>query len=441
MANNPIQYDDRLMWAASSRKAGLKKADRKRVNERLKPAWHNLKRQAANREIGFLEIPKLKREISETEALARALTRSYDTLIVIGIGGSDLGARALLRALQPENPPMQVRFIGANTDPEEIVHLLETVDLKRSVLNIVSKSGGTIEPMSTFLLLRDRLIRAVGKERHRHQVVATTDPEQGTLRTIVEREGYRSLPIPPMIGGRFSALTPVGLLPAACAGIDIRQLVRGAAQQFTDFLRQPPSRNAVLQYAGYHHRGLEAGWGRLAVLMPYSAALSEIGHWYAQLWAESLGKARDRAGRLVHAGQTPLYAVGATDQHSQVQLFNEGPVDKIVTFIEVERFRHELTVPKAYRDLEGLAYLGGHQFSDIIHAERAATAQALFDAGRPNGTLQLTSVTPQSVGGLMAFFMLATAVMGELLDVNAYDQPGVEAGKQLMYRHLGRPGF
>jgi glucose-6-phosphate isomerase len=400
-----------------------------------------LELQKEDHRVGFFEIPGSAKDLRPVLALARDLKRKHKTLVVIGIGGSDLGARAIMHALGVRGDGMNVEFIGGNTDPEEIAALLDRIDLRQSVLNIVSKSGDTIEPMSAFLTLRDRLIARVGEKKHRDQVVATTDEKAGTLRQIASREGYRTLPVPARIGGRFSALTPVGLFPAACADIPVREMILGAKEVDDVFWNAAVKDNGPLVFAGLHHDAYVRRFQHISVLMPYSEALREFGFWFRQLWAESLGKKVDRAGRLVHHGLTPIAALGATDQHSQVQLYNEGPADKILTFIEVARFRHDFPLPNPYPDIEGTAYMAGHDFTEIIHAERKATAMALARCGRPSGTITIPDVSPGTVGGLMYFFMLATAVMGELLDINAYDQPGVEDGKRVMYALLGRKGY
>lgn len=390
---------------------------------------------------GFFGIPERHDDLRAVKEAAKAAAKSCRTLVVIGIGGSDLGARAILRALKPAGKGMDVRFIGANTDPEEIAALLATVDLKKAMLNVISKSGDTIEPMSAFLLLRDRLIKAVGKAKHRARVVATTDAKKGTLRAIADREKYATLPVPADIGGRFSALTTVGLFPAACAGVPFMDLVAGMKEVRDGFTSSFAGAEGPLLFAGLHHEAYARRDRRVTVLMPYADGLREFGLWFRQLWAESLGKRRDRAGMDVRHGFTPVAALGATDQHSQVQLYNEGPADKVVTFIEVDRFRKDFSVPNPYKDIEGVAYMAGRPFSEIIHAERKATALALKKSGMPSGTLHVPSLTPESVGALMGFFMIATAATAELLDVDAYDQPGVEEGKRAMYALLGRKGY
>lgn len=436
---NAITYDHALMWASRA-SAGAPDAERDAILTPLRAVKDKLADARDSGSIGFFTIPGLRKELAEVRRAAADVAKKFDDLIVVGIGGSDLGARALIRALGREKG-MRTHFIGANTDPEEIAALLRRVDLRNAAINVISKSGDTIEPMSAFVLLRDRLVRKVGLAKHRKHVIATTDPKTGTLRKIADREGYRTLPVPGNIGGRFSALTTVGLFPAACAGIDVAALVAGCRDEFDAFARSKAEASAPLVFAALHCDAYLRRGQNVNVLMPYADGLREMGAWFRQLWAESLGKKMSRGGKVVHRGMTPVAALGATDQHSQVQLYNEGPFDKIVTFVEVDAFRQDLTVPNPYPDLEGVAYMAGHRFSEIIHAERAATAHALAANGRPSGTLHVPRIDERAVGGLMGFFMIATAAAAELLDIDAYDQPGVEAGKKAMYAMLGRKGY
>ncbi|MFH1047958.1 MAG: glucose-6-phosphate isomerase, partial [Patescibacteria group bacterium] len=322
--------------------------------------------------------------------------------------------------------------------PEEISQISADIDWRRTAINIVSKSGGTIESMSTFLFLREQLIGKVGRKNHATHIIATTDRKQGVLRAIADREGYVTLPVPDDIGGRWSALTPVGLFPAACAGIDVVGLLRGARQQRDHFLRTPARGNDVLKFVGVHYLAYIKQQRNVTVLMSYAARLDQFGYWFRQLWAESLGKRHSRTGRTVEVGLTPVAAQGATDQHSQVQLYNEGPNDKLITFIRFSEPRVDYIVPRPYPDLTDVAYYGGRKFGEILSAEQRATAQALAKSGKPNGTLTIPSIDGESVGALMMFFMLATSVLAELFNIDAYDQPGVEAGKQAMIKLLKR---
>lgn len=428
------------MWSSAA-ESGSADVRREAILHPLEGVKQKLEADWASGRAGFFTIPDLKKDLAATKKLAVAVAKEFRDLVVIGIGGSDLGARALLRALQKDGKGMRVHFIGANTDPDEIEALLARIDLRKTALNVISKSGDTIEPMSAFLLLRDLLIKKVGHKKHARHVVATTDAKNGTMRQIADREGYRTLPVPGNIGGRFSALTTVGLFPAACAGIDVSALVAGAAAERSAFDRAKADDYGPLLFAALQYDANEDGGRNINVLMPYADGLKELGAWFRQLWAESLGKKLDRRGQIVHRGMTPVAALGATDQHSQVQLYVEGPADKTVTFIEVKKFASKLKVPNPYPDIEGVAYMAGHSFEKIIHAERAATAHALARNGRPNGTIFIPSVDAKTVGGLMFFFMIATAAAAELLDVNAYDQPGVEGGKKAMYAMLGRKGY
>jgi glucose-6-phosphate isomerase len=436
-----VDYDYSSMLGDRVGRGGKALDELPKLYRDLAKVQRTLRSQKDRHEVGFFSIPASHQELRPVVALSNELRKNYKTLVVIGIGGSDLGARAICKALSAKEKGMEVRFIGANTDPEEIAALLDAVDLKKTVLNVVSKSGDTIEPMSAFLVLRDRLIKRVGEKKHQQQVIATTDGKSGTLRAIADREGYATLPVPGKIGGRFSALTPVGLFPAACAGIPVRDLLAGAERMDDDFWGSAVKDNGPLAFAGLHYDGYIRRHQHITVLMPYAEALREFGFWFRQLWAESLGKKHDRAGQPVHHGLTPVAALGATDQHSQLQLYNEGPADKILTFIETEGFRDDLTVPDPFPDIEGTSYMAGRCFSEIIHAERKATSMSLAANGRPNGTLFIPEISPRSLGALMYFFMLATAAMGELLDVDAYDQPGVEEGKKKMYALLGRKGY
>jgi glucose-6-phosphate isomerase len=428
------------MWASRA-SGGAADGEREALARSLEPVKARLMEGWKGGKIGFFGIPELSDDLATVRRAAKDVAKSFSDLVVIGIGGSDLGARALIRALGTEGKGIRVHFIGANTDPEEIAALLARVDLRKTALNVISKSGDTIEPMSAFVLLRDKLIRKVGRERHRRHVIATTDPSTGTLRQIADREGYRTLPVPQRIGGRFSALTTVGLFPAACAGIDAAALVRGAKAERDAFARTPAGVSGPMLFAGLQHAAYARRGQRVSVLMPYADGLKDMGAWYRQLWAESLGKKRSRSGMVVHHGMTPVAALGATDQHSQIQLYNEGPADKVVTFIEVDSFRKDFVVPNPFPDLEGVAYMAGHTFEEIIHAEREATALSLAKNGRPSGTIHIPAIAPGAVGSLMMFFMLATAAAAELLDIDAYDQPGVEEGKKAMYALLGRKGF
>lgn len=383
---------------------------------------------------GWLGCPDDAKLLTEIHRVVQE-KKHFTTCLVIGIGGSDLGARAAYQALRHTGKGMLLEFAGGNTDPDELEDVLSRLDLSKTVVNIISKSGDTVEPMSTFFVVRDLLKKKFGKN-FSHHIVATTDADCGSLRALAEREGYDTLPIPKNIGGRFSVLTAVGLFPLACAGIDVKKILRGAASVRDDFRKSKAdtaSQFALNQYLSDSERRQS-----IHVLMPYSSRLEQFGRWYRQIWAESLGKKLNVDGDTVNVGPTPIAALGVTDQHSQIQLYVEGPNNKTVTFIEVEKFDSSLSVPVGAKDIKPLAYLSKIPFARIIHAERKGTAEALRLANRPNGTLSIPSISPESIGALFMFFQIATGVAGELYNINTYNQPGVEEGKRVASTLLKR---
>ncbi|HSA54167.1 MAG TPA: hypothetical protein VLE53_00620, partial [Gemmatimonadaceae bacterium] len=301
---------------------------------------------------------------------------------------------------------------------------------------VTSKSGGTAETMAQYLVVRGRLEQK-GLAPRDH-LIFLTDPERGALRRIAVEERIPVLDIPPNVGGRFSVLSAVGMLPALLIGVDAEALLRGAADMRArcdsdELTRNPAGMFAALQWHADARRGRH-----IHVFMPYSDPLRDLAAWFVQLWAESLGKTR-RDGS--HAGPTPVAALGATDQHSQVQLFMEGPPDKTVTFVTVGDEGVDLEIPRAHADLPDLAYLGGRRLGELLRAECEATAGALAVRGRPSLSIHLERVDPWHVGGLLMLLELATAYAGELYGVDAFDQPGVELGKRFTYGLFGRPGF
>jgi len=400
------------------------------IPESAWPAWDSVQQEKKEVRLGYAKLP-YRDDLSAINSLAGALRKEFRDVILVGIGGSDLGARAVHRALNHQFHNMLHRprlfFLGDTTDPVAIQEVLDVVDLKQTAVIVVSKSGNTVEQMSTFVYLRQQLLDVVGENVSSH-IVILTDAAVGTLRDLVKQEGYRSLDVPDDVGGRFSVLSNVGLLPLAVAGIDIAQLLAGARAMDQEDNRSNESiafRYAALQYAHYQ------GGKRISVLMPYTYGLREFGFWFRQLWAESLGKNEN-------TGPTPIAAVGPTDQHSQVQLYMEGPADKVFTFITVQEPAVNMELPDSFPALD---YLKGHSFNEILLAEQRATAYALAEAGRPSLTLRLEKLDAYHLGQLLYFFELATSYAGAMFKVNAYDQPGVEIGKKYMFGLLGRPGF
>jgi len=301
---------------------------------------------------------------------------------------------------------------------------------------VITKSGKTSETMSQMMYVASA-IEKVGLALKDH-IIATTDEKNGELVKIVQKEGLKSFIIPSDVGGRFSELTPVGLLPAAVCGHDIRAMLEGAA--YMDELCMRETGNPAAFYALLHVLGMKKGFN-ISVMLPYADSLKYMSDWYAQLWAESLGKRYGTDGSEVFAGQTPVKALGVTDQHSQIQLYTEGPFDKIVTFLKVDKFRNDLEIPAALTYIDAISFLCGKTFGQLLEAERSATEYALCKAGRANITIALSEVNAYTVGGLLYFFEMATAYAGEMLGINAFDQPGVEEGKVATFALMGKAGF
>ena len=376
-----------------------------------------------NGDQGWLGCPDDSACVSRIKKLVKEKS-GFTTCLVLGIGGSDLGARAVWHAMKDEARGMTLEFAGGNTDPDELAAILKRLNLKKTLINVISKSGNTVETMSAFFIVREALISAVGETKARQQIVATTDEESGILHDIVMKEGYATLPVPKNIGGRFSVLTDVGLFPLACAGINIAAMMRGAKESRDECVAETPTQNEAARYAALHVYGDRALHMPIHIMMPYSERLRLFAFWYRQIWAESLGKDGH--------GPTPIAALGATDQHSQLQLYQDGPKDKMISFIEVEHFKAKISIPRSVKKIPQLAYLSGMSLETIIHAERDATAHALAHEGRVNGTLHVGRVDETTLGAMFMFFEVATGIAGQLYGVNAYNQPGVEASKTVM---------
>jgi glucose-6-phosphate isomerase len=366
----------------------------------------------------------------------RRLARLGDTLIVDGIGGSALGALALQTAFRPRRKLV----ILDNVDPEGVTARLEGLDPERTAVNVITKSGSTAETMANLLVLLAWMEKRLGPG-HVARWSATTDPQKGDLLVLARRLGIPTLPVPANVGGRFSVLTPVGLVPAAFLGIDVEALLAGARAMREHCWTAPAEQNVGVLGALLLHAFATRRARNIQVLMPYADALVHLADWYKQLWAESLGKRNDRKGRTVHTGQTPVTSLGATDQHSQVQLYMEGPDDKVVTFLELEAFRKDVKIPRLHTDLVSLGYLGGRTLGELLLAERRGTEIALTSAGRPNFTYRVPRLSAHVMGQLFYLFEFQTALSGELYGIDAFDQPGVEAGKVAAYALMGRRGY
>jgi len=390
----------------------------------------------------FYDLPK--QDLGPIEKYAARMKGSFSTLVVLGIGGSALGLLSLNAALRTPYPALEAEprlVVLDNIDPVRIGSYLAALDPRRTLLNVITKSGDTAETMSELLVFRKWFVDALGAAAAKDHIVATTDKSKGALRKIAGDEGYTAFEVPDGVGGRFSVLTPVGLLPAALLGMDVRGLLAGAAAMdkrlsSADLMENPAYLGAVLHHSAY------AGGRPISVMFAYSDQLYLLADWYRQLWAESLGKKLSRDGTIVSVGPTPIKALGVTDQHSQVQLYKEGPDDKVYTFLTLEKFSSSVSIPTATGGgFDAVSYLGGHSLNDLIAAEEKATEIALAKAGRPVSSITFPEMNPQAVGEFYHLLEVQTVAAGALFGIDPLDQPGVEEGKQFAYGLMGRPGF
>jgi glucose-6-phosphate isomerase len=342
-----------------------------------------------------------------------------------------------LNALKKDECTVNFRFLN-NIDPDDLKSKLWGLDLKDSLFHIVSKSGKTAETLAAFSIIANKLSElGIDKNSWKDFFVFTTDPKDGHLRELAETYSIRTLEIPKNIGGRFSVLSPVGFLPSLFAGVDVNKLVSGAKASCSSILNRQDEFADLQKVASiisqlYQHKNTNQ-----TVLMPYSSKLKTFSDWFVQLWAESLGKQLDRKGNEIFSGLTPISSYGATDQHSQVQLFMEGPKDKLIFLLTVKEFQTDYAL-KSDLNLERFVQLNGKSLAQLMKAERMGTLKALETAKRPFIELEINKLDEQSIAYLVVFFESLTALMGEVLNIDAFNQPGVEAGKKYAFEFLGK---
>ena len=361
--------------------------------------------------------------------------RGYDSVIQVGIGGSALGNlmlhQALLDQYYNESEAAPKFYLADNPDPTKTRSIWERVKDGRTALIGVSKSGATAETMTQFLWFREKMLE---KGQSDNDVLVITDPNGGIFRAFANDSSARSLELPASVGGRYSVLSSSGLTAAAALGIDVKALLKGASAM-KEYLTSELDfyKNPALMLASAHICHEKAG-RPMSVLMPYSSRMAYFAEWYAQLWAESLGK----DGR----GTTPVRALGSVDQHSQVQLYAAGPDDKFYTLIFFKDCGGEIKVPAPEkRALAPLAYLNGQGIGEMLGLEAKSTAAALIKAGRPLVWLEMRKLDAESLGELIFFYEYLTAVTGHMMGIDPFDQPGVEQGKKYTYGLMGRAGY
>ncbi len=444
-----------LYWKNATSKVvgeehGLTPQDLTDVEPAIASARREVNQQIASGQLGYAALPTHPTYAQQVHQLVDKYRADTTDLVVLGIGGSALGNIAIQNALNPATWNLLTDrkrkaprlFVLDNVDPALVGDTLSLLGrrLKTTVVNVISKSGETAETASQFMVFREQLKKKLGDDFAKH-IVATTDAEKGTLHTIAKQDGYDMLVVPGDVGGRFSVLSQVGLFSAAMTGVDIDAMLAGAAAMKNRvtaegvWTENPGCILAAIKYLMFERKGKP-----MHVMMPYSNRLYMLADWYRQLWAESLGKRVDRQGTEVFTGPTPIKALGTTDQHSQVQLYREGPNDKLTVFMEVKKHPRDVRVPDVFADVQGLTYLRKAKMSKLLNAEKLATEYAMAFSRRPTVTLRFEEITPYTIGEFFFLYEYVTSLCGELLGINAYDQPAVELGKQATFALMGREG-
>ncbi len=398
--------------------------------------------------MGWTELPYNQNDVVEDILqTAKNIRKKFDNFVVLGIGGSALGPIAVFQALchlrHNELPKSKRKapklFVEDNVDPERMQALIDVIDLDKTVFNVITKSGATSETMAQYLIIMNMLKQKYGDKASEH-MIATTSFSSGSLIKIAKNENLKTFYIPDGVGGRFSEFCPVGLLPAAVVGIDIKELLAGAKFMDKLCLNKNIRKNPALLSALLQVLAMKKG-KNISVIMPYADSLKYVADWYCQLWGESLGKAVDNNGNYVYTGQTPVKALGVTDQHSQMQLYREGPFDKVITIIGVDNYRTDVEISKGCDDINDVNFLCGHTLSELMKTERMSAEYALTIAKRQNYTIHLPEVNAFTIGELLYMFEMQTAFAGAMLNIDAYNQPGVEGGKNATYAIFGKKGY
>ena len=373
--------------------------------------------------------------LDDINATAAGMRELCDVVVAIGIGGSYLGAKAVIEALGNSfaayrNEGVQVLFAGQNIGEDYLAELQDYLAGKRFGIIVISKSGTTTEPAIAFRLLKEQLEREVGRDEARKRIVAITDEKRGALRTLANSEGYKTYIIPDNVGGRFSVLTPVGLLPIAVAGFDINALVDGATKMGEATINGTDT--SALTYATTRNALYRAG-KKIEILVNYSPKLHFFGEWWKQLYGESEGKD--------HKGIFPAAVDNTTDLHSMGQWIQEGERIIFETVISVEKTEHELRIPSDESNLDGLNYIAGQRVDEVNKMAELGTRIAHIDGEVPNIRISIPAITPFTLGQLIYFFEAACGISGHILGVNPFNQPGVEAYKKNMFALLEKPGY
>jgi glucose-6-phosphate isomerase len=383
-----------------------------------------------------------EKSLPEIKLLAQNLKRRYENILLLGIGGSALGFRTILQFLKgpfynlEKNSQPRI-FVLDNLDPVVSKKLTELLDFKKTVLIYVSKSGSTPETAASFIHFYKIYKEAGG---NLEDIVIICDHRDNGINRIAKNMGCHLLHIPPDLPGRYSVFSPAGFLPSEIVGIDSKLLLSGALAVHQSIINEPPLQNAIFALGTCLFEHARRGRS-IHVLFNYSNLLFEFGLWFMQLWAESLGKKLSLAGDVINAGTTPLACLGATDQHSLLQLFKEGPDDKVFGFIKINRFPVDISLPNEFPTEVEYAYFAGHTMSEQLNIEQLATEVSLTRSGRPCYRITLRDISAPTLGALLYFYEALVVYTARLWQVNPFNQPGVEEGKNITYSLLGRKDY
>jgi len=441
--------------AAIGTEHGITPSVYREIERDLSEAHEIIKQEKKSGDYGFYTIHNDRTMWNDVEITAKKLLKNdIENLVILGIGGSALGITTLLTALKPQYYNLQTKeerrgfprvFVMDNVDPDSFSEMMELCDPKKTLFNVISKSGTTAETIAQLFVVLEMLQKSLGKSNIGNHLVITTGPvaKRKTLtpmQEISKKYDCKTFVVPENIGGRFSVFSPVGIFPAAMLGLNLRELAKGCRLMAKRCASSDLKKNPAYLNAGIHHHLMSKRGRSISVMMPYSNKLRDLADWYRQLWAESLGKKENRDGSetKLFAGQTPINALGVTDQHSQLQLYLEGPHDKIVTIMEESHFNTNLPITGIPRSFKSLKYMQKRTMGDLIHAERKATVHALKAAKRPVVKIKVPRVNESTLAQLFYMFEVQTAVAGVLLDINPFDQPAVEQIKIFTREYLGK---
>ncbi len=432
-----LRFDYQNLLYSDHIRCGITKDVIKELRPKCLEAHQDIQQDRQANILGFYELTK--QDVTPILDYLKTIESKFDTMVVLGIGGSALGNKAVYSALKTELELKKKLLVCDNVDPTMLFDILSQIEWDKTIFNLISKSGTTSETMAAYMIIGD-ILRKKFPADFKQRMIITTDANKGFLRDIINKESYPSFVVPDNVGGRFSVLTDVGLVSSAFVGLNIKALLSGVEAmklhcESEDIWNNPAYLNGLLHWQ-YMRQSKN-----ISVMMPYANPLYDCADWYRQLWAESLGKRYNRQNKEVFVGQTPVKALGTTDQHSQVQLYTEGPNDKVFTFLTVEKFKHDYIIPDLHPDREEVNFLANKPISRLLNTERLATEIALTRAGRPNANIIFPELNEYTLGQFIMMYQIQTVFTGKLLNINPLDQPGVEAGKISTYAMMGKAGF